>query len=65
MAAARVEQAGAAMPVAEQDQILAEYTDFSGNVGGVGGKADRVPVAPQQFPHRRAAPDLGQFPPGR
>ena len=65
VAAAGVEQAGAAMPVAEQDEILTERADFSGNIGGVARKADRVPIAPQQFPHRRAATDLGQFGPGR
>src|ERR1700726_3677156 len=54
VAAARVEQAGAAMPVAEQDQVLAQRPDFSGDVGGVGRKPDRVPVAPEQFPHRGA-----------
>jgi len=63
VAAAGVEQADAAMPVAEQDQVLGQCADLSGDVGGVSHKADRVPVTPQQFPHRGAAPDLGQFGP--
>src|SRR6185437_11458782 len=61
VAAARVQQAGAAMPVPEQDEILAERANFSGDIAGVGDKPDRVPVAPQQFPHRRAAADGGQL----
>ena len=63
MAAAGVQQADTAMPVAEQDQVLTQRTNFSGDVGGVSHKTDRVPVTPEQFPHRRAAPDLGQFGP--
>jgi hypothetical protein len=65
MAAARMQQAGAAVLVAEQDQVLAERADFSGNVSGVTGKTDRMPISAQQFPHRRAAADLGQLRPGR
>ena len=65
MAAAGVQQAGAAVPVAEQDQILAQHAHFSGDIGGVSGEADRVPVAPQQFAHRRAAGDRRQLGPGR
>ena len=61
MAAAGMEQAQPAVAVAKQDQILAERAELAGNVGGVGRKADRVPVAPQQFAHRRAAADLGQL----
>ena len=63
VAAAGVEQAGPAMAVAEQDQILAERAHLARHVAGVGRKADRVPVAPQQFPHRGAAADRGQFGP--
>src|SRR5712671_975792 len=63
VAAAGVQQADTAMPVAEQDEVFAERANFSGDVGGVGHKTDRVPVTPEQFPHRRAAPDLGQFGP--
>ena len=65
MAAARVQQADAAVLVAEQHQILAEHAHFSGDIGGVGDEPDRVPVAPEQFAHRRAAADRGQFGPGR
>ena len=36
VAAARMQQAGAAVPVAEQDQVLAERADFAGDIGGVG-----------------------------
>jgi hypothetical protein len=61
VAAAGVEQADLALAVAEQDQILAECPDFAGNVGGVGRQTDWVPVAPQQFAHRGATADLGQF----
>ena len=61
VAAARVQQAGAAIPVTEQDKILAECADLSGDIAGVGDKADRMPVASQQFSHRRATADGGQL----
>ena len=61
VAAARVQQASAAMPVAEQNEVLAEHADFSGYIAGVGDEANRMPVASQQFPHRRAAADGGEF----
>src|SRR5581483_8182461 len=64
VAAARVQEAGAAVPVAEQDQILAQDAHFSGDIGGVGGEPDRMPVAPQQLAHRRAAADRGELGPG-
>jgi hypothetical protein len=63
MAAARMQEACAAVLVAKQHQILAEHAHFPGDIGGVGDEADRVPVAPQQFAHRRAAADRGQFGP--
>ncbi len=63
VAAARVQQARTAMSVAEQDEIFAERANFSGSIGGVGRKPDRVPIAAQQFSHRCAAADLGQFGP--
>ena len=65
MAAAGMQQADAVVLVTEQDQVFAEDTDLAGNIGGVGHQADRMPVTPEQFPHRRAAPDLGQLGPGR
>ena len=65
MAAARMQQADARVLVAKQHQILAEHAHFSGDIGGAGDEADRVPVAPQQFAHRCAAADGGQFGPGR
>ncbi|MET4846494.1 hypothetical protein ABIF62_006989 [Bradyrhizobium japonicum] len=61
MAAARVQQAGAAMLVAEQHQILAERTHLLRRVGGVADQPDRMPVAAQQFSHRRAAHDRGEL----
>jgi hypothetical protein len=42
VAAARVQQTGVAVAVAEQDEILAERADLSGHVGGVCHQADRV-----------------------
>jgi hypothetical protein len=59
-----VEQAGVAAPVAEQDQVLAERTDFKRYVAGIGHKTDRVPIAAEQFTHSRTASDRGQFGPG-
>jgi len=50
VAAAGVEQADAAMPVTEQDQILCQRADLFGDIGCVSHKTDRVPVTPQQFP---------------
>ncbi|MGY4419174.1 hypothetical protein ACVWY2_001599 [Bradyrhizobium sp. JR6.1] len=64
MAAARMQEAHPAMPVAEQDQVFAECTDFSGDIGGVADEADRVPVAAQQLAHRCAADDRGELGPG-
>jgi hypothetical protein len=61
MAAAGVQQADAGVPVAKQHQILAEHADFSGDIGGVGDEADRVPIAAEQFAHRRAPADRGQL----
>src|SRR5258705_10625170 len=63
MAAAGVQQAGARMLVAEKHQVLAEYAHFSGDIGGVGNKSDRVPVAPQQLAHLRSAADRGHIGP--
>ena len=61
VAAACVQQSGPARGVAEQDQVLAEGAHLARRGAGVGGKADRMPVAAQQLAHRRAAPDFGQF----
>ena len=61
VAAARMKQSGAAMTVAKQDEILTQRADFTGNIGGVSRETNRVPIAPQQFAHRRTPTDLGQF----
>jgi hypothetical protein len=58
MAAAGVQQAGAAAAVAKQHEILAENAHFPGDIAGIGGKPDRMPVGAQEFPHWRAAADL-------
>jgi hypothetical protein len=58
--AARVDEPGAAWPVAEEDQILAEDPYRPGNGPGVGDQTDRMPVAAQQLAHRRAGTDLGE-----
>ena len=56
-----MQQAGAAVSVAEQDQIFAQDAHFPGDIGGVGDEPDRMPVAPQQLAHRRAAADRGEL----
>ncbi|MEY9384258.1 hypothetical protein ABIF93_002515 [Bradyrhizobium japonicum] len=61
MAAARVQQADAAVLVAEQHQILAERADLFRRVGGIADQPDRMPVAAQQLAHRRAARDRGEL----
>ena len=46
-----MKQTGPAMPAAEQDEV--QRTDRSGNIGDVGGKADRI--------RRRAAAEFDQL----
>ena len=58
--AARVHEAGTAAAVTEQDQVFAEHAHLARRRAGVGGEADRVPVATQQLAHRGARADLGQ-----
>jgi hypothetical protein len=65
MAAAGVQQADTAALVAKQDEIFAEDANFPGDIGGIGDQSDRVPIAAEQFAHRRAAPDRSQFGPRR
>ena len=59
--AACVDEPGAARPVAEEDQVLAEDPYRPGRGPGVSDQTDRVPVAAQQLAHRRARPDLGEL----
>ena len=61
MHAARIEQAGAAALVAEEDQILAEDADVLRAVRHVRGDGDGLPVAPHEFATRRAGADLSEF----
>ena len=61
MGAARMNQPGAALAVAKQDQVLAEHAHLSRHAAGVGREPDRMPVATQQLAHRRAGADLGQL----
>jgi hypothetical protein len=65
VAAAGVQQADPGVLVAEQHQILAEHAHFSGDIGGIGHQTNGMPVAPEQFAHRRAAADRRQFGSGR
>jgi len=65
MTAAGVQQADPGVLVAEQDEIFSEHAYFSGDIGGIGHETDRVPVAPEQLAHGRAAPDRGQLRPRR
>src|SRR6185369_8658727 len=65
MAAARMQEPGAAAPVAKQDQVLAKDAHFSGDIGGVGLKPNRVPVAAQKLAHRRSPADRRQLDAGR
>jgi hypothetical protein len=46
VAAAGVQQADPAVFVAKQDQVFTQRAHFSGDIGGVGGERDRMPVAP-------------------
>ena len=61
MGAARMDQPGAALAVAKEDQVLAEDAHLARHAAGVGREADRMPVAAQQLAHRRAGADLGQL----
>src|SRR5262249_45010241 len=59
MHAARIDEARAAYAVAEQHEVLAENSYGAGQIGDLLGQRNWVPVAPQQFAHRLARPDLG------
>ena len=61
VAAAGVQQADAAVLVAEQHQVLAQRANLLRRVGGVADEPDRMPVAAEQFAHRRAAHDRGEL----
>ena len=52
------QQAGIAALVAKQDQVFAEHAQLARHVAGVGGQADRMPVAAQQLAHGRARAHL-------
>jgi len=60
MRAALVEQPRAALAVTEQHQPLAERGDDARGTRRIAAERHRVPVAPQQLAHRRAAPDQRQ-----
>ena len=60
MAAARLHQSWPAGLVAEQHEILTQHAHLARRFGGVRAEPDRMPVAPHQLAHRRAAPDFGQ-----
>src|SRR5205807_5516887 len=60
VAAVRSDEPGPPGAVAEQDEVLAERAHRFRRRAGVGGQPDRMPIAPQQLAHRRAAADLGQ-----
>jgi len=49
MAASRVQKAGSAASVAEQDEIFAEDAHSPGDIAGIGDEADRMPVAAEQL----------------
>ncbi len=61
MSAARMDQPGAALAVAKEDQVLAEHAYLARHVASVGREPDRMPVATQQLAHRRAGADLGEL----
>ena len=61
VAAAGMEQPRASPFVAEQNQILAQRADLVRRLPGIGLQTDGMPEPTQQFPHRFAAADLGQF----
>ncbi len=65
MGAARIEQAGLATAVAEEDQILAQHADLLRPVGGFARQRDRVPIAAQQLAHLGAGTGLGVIAIGR
>ena len=58
--AMRVEQTGAAAGIAKYHQILLEDLDALGQIAKLGGQRHRLPVASQQFPHRRPEPHMGE-----
>jgi hypothetical protein len=54
------------MPWPKQVAVsAAQRAHFSGDIGGISRKPDRVPVAAQPFAYRRGAADRGQLGPGR
>src|SRR5207237_7634534 len=61
MAATRIDQAWPALSVAEQDQLLSQDLHRPWCRTGVAAEPDRMPVAAQQFPHRRAATDFREL----
>src|SRR3954463_244080 len=65
MRAMRLERADPALLVAEQDDLLAEELFLARQVLELVGKADRLPITAQEFAHRAARLDAGQFVIGR
>src|SRR6266550_2979245 len=61
MRAMRVERADPALLVAEDDDLLAEELFLPRQIAQLLGQADRLPIAPQQLPHRAARLDAGQL----
>jgi hypothetical protein len=63
MAAAGVQQAGAAAAVTKQHEILAENAHFPGDIAGIGGKPDRMPVGGARVPPLACRGRPGEFQP--
>ena len=61
MRAMRVERADAALPVAKDDDVFGEQSDFFRQIAEFVRGADRLPIAPQEFAHRAARLDAGQL----
>jgi hypothetical protein len=59
--AARINQPWSALSVAKENQILAHDLHRPWRVAGIGAHADGMPVATQQFAHRRAASHFGEL----
>ena len=61
MRAMQLQQADRAAPVAERDEVLAQYAQPPRQVTQFVGENDRLPKAAQIFAAGRARPDAGQL----
>src|SRR5262249_12799714 len=61
MGTALMQQADAAVAIAEQDQILTQMTHAPRRATGIARQRHWMPIAAHQLAHRRAGADFGQL----